>query len=169
MGKGSDASMNERRRHERFETDVKVQFYVSFDLQTKVDYQVKERPADPFSPTKYSAVSRNVSAEGLSFLSAKKLEPGNQLFMEVYVPSAKNPVRMEGEVRWCETIPAEERDEGGEEYITGVRIATVENSLVEKSIIIDPYHKIIWSVVLESIFGNFKHLMLKRKASSTKS
>ena len=90
------------------------------------------------------------------------MNPGDRLALEVYVPSAEKPVHMEGEVRWCQEVP-DQKSGGGPVFETGVKVFIVENTFVEKSIFIDQIHNVMWSVVLESIFGNFKHLMLKRK------
>ena len=156
-------SGRERRRHERYETDVKVEFYVSFDLKTKVDFCVEENVRHGAISRKYSAISRNVSAEGIAFESTKDLNPGDRLYMEVYVPTSKAPIHMEGEVRWCQ--PMHDPVEGKKIifYDTGVRIFSVEGSSVEKSLFYDKENCIIWSVVLESIFGSFKQLTLKPK------
>jgi hypothetical protein len=150
-----------RRKYDRYETDVKVQFYVSFDIQTKVDFRVKEKDKSEYSLNKYSALSRNVSVEGISFISEKKVNSGDVLFLEIFVPAAATPVRMEGQVRWCEAI--EPKQGKYPTYETGVRVVSVKGSAVEKTIFIDDVHKIAWSIVLESIFGSFKHLILKRK------
>lgn len=157
-------SGKERRRHERYETDVKVEFYVNFDLKTKVDFCVEEKVRSGALSRKYSAISRNVSAEGIAFESTKDLIPGDRIYMEVYIPKAKTPVHMEGEVRWCQ--PMRDPIEGKKVvfYDTGVKILFVENNSVEKSLVIDKENSILWSIVLESIFGTFKHLMLKTKA-----
>ena len=149
---------SERRRFDRFETEAKIEFRVTFDIRTKVDFAIQEGEA-VVSP-KYSALSTNVSAEGLAFQSEKSLLSGDKLLLEVYVPTADKPISMEGEVKWCRTATPQLFD-------TGVKIITVENNSVEKTISIDPAHMVVWSIVLESVFGNFKHLMLKRKTSST--
>ena len=82
---------------------------------------------------------------------------GDILDLEIYVPSAKEPIHMEGVVRWCN------RCIKGKKYNTGVKLTSVEGNPVDKSIILDSIHNVAWSIVLESVFGSFKHLMLKQK------
>ena len=65
---------------------------------------------------------------------------------------------MIGEVRWC--CPAASGKT--KDYETGILLTQVEGKNVEDSIIIDPVHKIAWSVVLETVFGKFKHIMVKK-------
>ena len=156
----TDFPGSDRRRHSRYDTDVQVKFYVSFDIETKVDYRVKDKTRQEYSSLKYNAVSHNVSVEGLAFYSEKKLTPGDILSLEVYIPSAATPVKMEGEVRW--SMAAEIDSKHYPKFETGVRILAVEGTAVEKSIFFDDVHKITWSIVLESVFGNFKHLILRR-------
>jgi hypothetical protein len=151
----------ERRRHERYETDLDIQFSVTFDVKTKIDFRVKKKKASPSFSEKYSAVSRNVSVEGLSFTSEKELQSGDMLSLDVYVPSASRPIKMEGQVRWCQV--SEEEWQRKKLYDTGVRILAVEGETVEKTIFTDSIHSIVWSIVLESVFGTFKHLILERK------
>lgn len=149
----------EKRKFDRFETDVKIDFYVSFDVRTKVDFRVKDPKQGTLSPQKYSAISQNISAEGMSFISGKKLEKGDGLVLDVFIPSANRPIRMEGSVRWCKTLPSGK--DKVQSFEAGVKLLTVNGSSVEKSISQDPVHRVTWSVVLESVFGNFKHLALK--------
>ncbi len=146
----------DRRHYDRYETDVKIQFHVSFDLETKIQFRVKQDAA--LSPETYTAVGVNVSVEGLCFRSTRQLERGAGLLLDVYVPSATTPIRMEGRVKWSQPS---EHQKG--EYETGVRLMTVNGDDVEKSIFTDNVHHIRWSIVLESVFGTFKHLVLEKK------
>jgi hypothetical protein len=148
----------ERRKYERYETDVKVQFYVTFDLETKIHFKVKEKDKGAFSPEKYSAVSKNISVEGICFMTEKRLSKGDLLALEVYVPSSTHAIHMQGEVRWCV------QEKGKRDvYETGVKILTVEGERVEKTIVFDEVHNIMWSAVLDLVFSSFKQLSLKRK------
>ena len=150
---------DERRRYDRYETDIKIQFYVNFDLKTNIKFRIKEKAKKEFSTEKHSAVGKNVSVEGLGFNSGKKLSQEDKLLLEVYVPSIKEPIVMEGVVRWCHPVKGEKGFE------TGVKVLTVNGESVEKTIFIDRIHNIAWSTVLESVFGGFKTSVLKRKKS----
>ena len=148
----------DRRQYTRYETDLKIQFFVTFDIKTKIHFQVKDKSKAGFSKAKYTAFSRNISAEGLAFRSEKKLEHGDILSLEVFVPSADKPIPMVGEVRWCTKMKETE------EYDTGVKLNEVEGMDVGESIVIDPIHRIAWSIVLETVFGEFKDMMLKKSS-----
>jgi hypothetical protein len=148
----------ERRKYERYETDLKVQFYVTFDLETKIHFKVKEKDKGDFSPEKYHAVSKNISVEGICFVTEKRLNKGDLLALEVYVPSSTQAIHMQGEVRWCV------QEKGKRDvYETGVKIFTVEGERLEKTIVFDEVHNIMWSAVLDLVFSSFKQLSLKRK------
>ena len=144
----------ERRKYDRYETEIKIQFYVSFDMETRIDFRVKDKSTENYSRQKYSAISRNISAEGVCFSSEKKLAEGDILALEVYIPAASDPITMGGEVKWSRRSNQKVKGEG-ELYDTGALLITVNGEPVEKSIVVDNIHNVVWSSVLESIFGNF--------------
>ena len=148
-------SSKDQRRYERYDTEVKIYFYVTYDVRTKVRFQIIDKKGKTSSP-KYTALSRNVSAEGLCFTSDKKLAPGDYLHLEVLLPGGKESVPMEGNVRWCQ------KSKTPKKYDTGVKLSYVNGESVEKSIYHDQAYQVIWSIVLESILGNFRILEQKR-------
>ena len=154
-------SNEDKRKYDRYEMDVKIQFYVNFDITTKIDFRIKEKEDKSFSQEKHSALSRNVSVEGLAFRSKKKLTRGDALMLEVFVPMNSKPIVMEGEVKW--SSPVEEEMVDRSLYETGVRILKVNSEPVEKTVFIDRDNRIAWSAVLESDFGGFKQSALKRQ------
>ena len=151
----------DKRRYERYDTEVKIYFYVTYDVRTKVRFKIVARNGKTSSP-QYSALSRNVSAEGLCFSSDKKLAPGDYLHLEVLLPGGKKSVPMEGEVRWCLRSPSSKK------YDTGVKLGYVSGESVEKSIYHDQAYQVIWSIVLESVLGNFRILEQKRRGIKAK-
>jgi len=156
-----------RRKYDRYETDLKIQFSVSFDVETKIDYRVKSRDAEKYPPQKYHALSRNVSAEGLCFTSKRKLNHGDQVLVEIFLPLSEAPIPMEGEVRWSRLFE-HQPDSGGPLYETGILLEKVDGRPVKESIFTDRENRIVWSTVLESVFGSFKHLARSRKNNSNK-
>ena len=69
--KGQDPFMNqppEKRKYERYDTELKLYFDRGFVVETKVKYQLLDKQNDKPISRKYAALSKNVSAEGLSFL-----------------------------------------------------------------------------------------------------
>jgi len=156
-----DGDFEEKRKFMRYDTDVKIQFYVSFDIHTKIDFQILDESGKGSNAKKYPAVSRNVNAEGLAFRSGKQLSKGDRLVLFVRVPKSDKAIRMEGEVRWCHAVG------NGRHYDTGIRVKEVEGNSVEKSIVYDTEHQIAWSIVLDSVFGSFKHALLKPQISKS--
>ena len=84
---GSD----ERRQYERYDTEVKIYFYVNYEIKTKVDYRVMDKGGEVPRDKKHHALSKDVSAQGMCFISNEKLNNGDQLYLEVYLPRAKKP------------------------------------------------------------------------------
>ena len=146
---------NDKRQYERYDTEIDIYFQVNYDVQTKVKYQKIDKTKGLLAAKKYSAISKNISAEGLCFRSERKLEIGDILYLEVYLPTEKDPIPMEGEVRWSQPIAD---SPGAQEFDTGVKILMVKGKSVTASIHFDKYHKIVWSVVLESVLGSFRIL-----------
>ena len=143
----------ERRKYPRYDTELKVYFQVKYDIKTRVEFEVVESIHPDDVAHKYSGLCNNVSAEGLCFASKKRLEKGDILLIEVYEPAVKNPVRMEGHVRWSERLPGDDEKEGV--FHTGVQLISVGNKLVSDSVYFDKKYKVMWSAVLESLFGTF--------------
>lgn len=153
-----DFKKDERRSHERYDTDLKIAFCVNFDLETKIKFQLKN---DKESQHIHTAFGHNINVEGLGFSSEVELKKGDMLLMDVFLPAIKTPIPMEGKVMWCSSSAADGGYVG--KYRTGVKISRVRGEDVEKTIVIDPANKVQWSIVLESVFGEFKKGILKSK------
>ena len=144
----------DRRRYPRYDTEVKVFFKVSYDVKTVVKFQLFDREKGIKLSKQYEALGKNVSVEGLRFSSEKELAIGESLWLEVYLPNQKEPIVMEGEVRWCKKIVdgASRRTP----YDTGVKIISVNGEFVPASIYRDEEYQVTWSILLESVLGNFR-------------
>lgn len=139
-------SSSDNRRYPRYDTEVKVHFYVPYELNVKVDFEVAEEGAQK---SRYSGVTKNISAGGLMFTSEKRLEKGGNLQMELYLPNAEKPIALSGDVRWSRPLPT------GLHFSTGVQITKVEGQTIENGIYYDQEHQVIWSPLLETVLGNF--------------
>ena len=155
----------EKRKFKRYNTDVEIYFDFIYDLETKVEFELIDKEGKKTLSDKYSAVSRNVSVGGLCFASSKRVKQGDLLHLEVYLPSAKEPIDMQGRVEWCKPVPPSyeerilEEMEGHRVFEVGVRLISVKEESVDESIHHDAAYDVDWSVVLESIFGNYRMLM----------
>jgi hypothetical protein len=154
----------ERRISQRYDTALKVYYQVAYDVKTKVRFQVVDDRHEKLRPRKYYGTSRNVSVNGLSFVSKKKLDRDDHIALEIYAPNTKSPVHMRGEVRWAHTIlgPSGKRIASR----VGVEIVSVEGKSVVRSLHYDKKYSVIWSVVLDSLFGNFKSMVRHLKHDS---
>lgn len=146
---------SERRRHPRYDAEMKVYFHVKYDIKTRVRFKVLKGDAEH----KYSGLCKNVSAEGLCFVARKRLTPGDLLLIEVYEPMLKTPAIMEAEVRWCRPSSGSKRKGGT--FQTGVRVVMVNGRFVRDTIYMDKEYKVVWSDVLDSLFGDFAAMIRK--------
>lgn len=147
---------HERRISQRYDTELKVYYQVAYDVKTKVRFQVLDSGQEQVQHRKYSGISKNVSVNGLCFESKKKLKRGDHILLEIYVPNVSVPIHMRGEVRWAHTISG----------VSGIRIASrvgvelisVEGKSVYRTLHYDKKYDVIWSVVLDSLFSDFKSM-----------
>lgn len=149
---------DEKRRHERREAQLEIRFDYKYDIETRVEYQLLKKGQEP-SPVKCYALSKNISASGICFVSKHQLKQGDCLRLEVYVPYAAEPVQMEGEVRWSDAVSDQEMAK--QTYQTGVLLTSVNGQSVAESIRYDKEYHVDWSIVLESVLGSFKDIILK--------
>ena len=147
----------ERRKYVRYDTDMKVYFHVKYDIKTRVKFKVIKGGEEH----KYSGLCKNVSVEGLCFVSNKELSNGDLLLLEVYEPIVKGPVIMEAKVRWCKKLPLDKK--GKQMFSAGVQIISVNGKSVPPSIHIEKEYRVAWSTVLDSLFGNFAAMIRKLK------
>jgi len=159
-------SRDEKRKYERYDSGLKIYFDFCYDVETKVKYQLVDRYKGKLLPQKYSAIGHNVSAQGLSFTSRKKLKKNDSLSLEIYLPTAQKPVHMQGQVRWSRKAPSTiTKTESKDIYLSGIQLTSVDEKSVTKSIYFDEDYQVTWSIVLESVFGNFRILAMKKLKS----
>ncbi|MEI8348669.1 MAG: PilZ domain-containing protein [Candidatus Omnitrophota bacterium] len=151
----------ERRKYSRYDTEMKIYYQVTYDIRTKVKFQVLDSENHKISLRKYSGLSKNISAEGLCFVTKKKLNKGDMVLLEVYVPNVRKPVQMEGRVQWTKKIPREPRHKGM--YHTGVKLVLIDGKPVNQSIHFDKKYNIFWDTVLDAVFGSFRKMVRKIK------
>ncbi|MFA5362936.1 MAG: PilZ domain-containing protein [Candidatus Omnitrophota bacterium] len=149
--------LKEKRKSPRYDTALKVYYRLDYDVKTKVRFQLVDAEKHKTSVRKYSGIGKNVSVDGLCFVSKKRLEKGDRILLEVYAPNTKIPVHMQGAVCWAHAVSE----------VSGIRVATrvgaeivsVEGKPVSRSLHYDKKYKVIWSIVLDSLFGNFKNMV----------
>lgn len=149
----------DKRKYQRYDSELSVYFNVNYDLKTKVIFWFLKQSKDPNSLPKYFAVSKDVSAQGLCFHSEHKLRKNTPLSMEVYVPKREEPVLMTGAVRWSK--PFSQKNVKGGRFYSGIKLLTVRDKKVEPTIYFDETYKVVWSNVLESIFGSYRQAAQK--------
>ncbi len=142
-----------RRKYPRYDTEMEVYFKVRYDTNIRVEFHVIDGHNEGDVAPKYFGLCNNVSVEGMLIVSKKHLIRDDLLMLEVYDPIIKNPVRMEGQVRWSEKCPgpSEEHDM----FYTGVQVAMVGGKPVGDTIYFDRKHQVAWSIILEALFGSF--------------
>ena len=153
----------EKRKSPRYLKKTDVLFQFAYDAGTKIKYRTFDGADDHHSP-KFSAISKNIGATGLCFTSGHKLKKGQKLHLEIYLPKLHSPIHMDGRVSWCGQSP--EAKKKSPRFDAGIKLTRVEGESVDKSVHLDKTYHIIWSNVLESIFGTFRKLMSAKAAKA---
>lgn len=149
---------SEKRQHTRYqpEENLRVDFY--YEVETKVKIEKKES-YQRFTP-KHSGMSKNFSVHGMCFASSLKLNRGDNLYLEVFLPLGNKPIKMEGRVCWSEGS-----GRTSQQYNTGVEIISVEGKDVDETVYHDETYGVDWSEVLESVLGQYRVLAQQEKES----
>lgn len=151
--------IRERRKYERYETELEILFRVKYCLQTKVSFSLLKPKVS--SEERYEGFTRNISVEGLRFFSSIKLNAGDLLYLELFLPKQKRPICMTGRVRWSRQLF--KVISRSVVYDTGVKLATIGSKKIAPTIHFEKKYGVYWSILLESIFGSFKKLVRKHK------
>ena len=144
---------SEQRKFKRYTTEVEGLFQVAYPLITNVNFQIIDQESGELHTSKYSAVSKNVGVEGICFTTSFRLNQGEHLYLEVFVNGKKDPIPMEGQVRWsrqCLQTTGKER-----QFDTGIKIITVKGQPVSETFQKDKADQVVWSGVLRMIFGEY--------------
>ena len=147
-------SLPNQRKFERYETQAQIYFCFSYDINAFVKYSLLDKIKHKIISKKYLALGKNVSAQGLCFASHQQLTVGDMLSMEVFLPGTKQPIPMEGEVRWSKALLNNPKHP--HRFDTGIKVVTVNGESVEATIHQDETYQLIWSVVLESVLGSYR-------------
>ena len=152
---------SDKRQSPRYEKHLQVSFGFPYgfpyDATTKLKYEVEEKAQEG----KFEGVSKNVCATGLCLTSSRRLEKGQHLHLEVYLPQGQQPIHMDGEVRWCDRSSLS--DAVPTLFDAGIQIQTVEGQSVDETVRLDDVHHVLWSNVLEAVFGTFRKLVQDEK------
>lgn len=141
-----------RRKYPRYNTELDVYFQVRYTVRLRVEFHILDGNREGDASTKYFGLCNNISAEGLLIVAKKQLLKDDILILEVYAPQSKNPIKMEGQVRWCAIAPGPNQEH--DMFYIGVQIISVDGKSVNDSIFFDKKHLVAWSAVLESLLGD---------------
>ncbi|MEI8013050.1 MAG: PilZ domain-containing protein [Candidatus Omnitrophota bacterium] len=147
-----------KRRNSRYVTNAKVEFRIEYDFRAEVSFKIDEEILDG-REQRYSGYSRDISVQGLSFETAKALEPGDILWIDLHLPNSQEVFSMHGEVCWCR--PSGLFPEDKCRFQAGVEILRVNGVEVAKTIYFDKTYNVIWSELLEKVLGTFARINRK--------
>jgi len=147
---------NTKRIYSRHSLKDKVHINFLYDFYAKVDVHSAEMPTKA-KVLKCHGVCKNISAEGLCFVSEKKLKKGEKLDLEFYVADSNSPIHMQGNVRWSKKVSGLEATYS--QYDTGLILTTIEGRAVGDSVYFDEKNQVYWSDVLELISREWKQFV----------
>ncbi len=100
--------------------------FVRLDLDTKVNFQIKEVEGEQVLAEQTQGRVKNISVEGVCFSTNIKLKPNTKIELEVMLPESKDKVKLTGEVAWSSSLQSKDSDK--QMYDTGVKIYNIEKS-----------------------------------------
>ena len=74
--------------------------YVRLDDSLKVNFQTQNKNQPGGLAEKVSAIIKNISVEGMCFNSDRKLESGEKIDIEIFLPNEAKPLHISGEIIW---------------------------------------------------------------------
>ena len=151
---------NGQRTYHRHSLKDKALVNFIYDFRAKVDVRSADASIKP-TALKCHGVCKNISAEGLCFVSAKRLKRGEKLDLEFYVADCNPPLHMQGNVRWSKEASGSRPAHS--QFDTGLKLTTIEGRAVGDSIHFDETYKLYWSDVLELISGKWKQFIKLKK------
>ncbi len=73
-------------------------------IRLEVPIELKYIVEDDPSQTRIRAATKDLSCDGLRFISEHKIDKGSMLDINLAIPSANNPVHIKGKVIWSKKI-----------------------------------------------------------------
>ena len=104
--------------------DAEKRRYIRRDSETRINFDIKGGIAKKAPSDKASALIKNLSVEGICFTSDKELKKGASLALEIFLPSQREPLHLEGKVVWSKPARGEKGKEDG--FEVGVKLFTIE-------------------------------------------
>ena len=151
---------SEQRKSQRYSTEVEVLFQVAFPLKTQMSFQIIDPESGERNTNKYPAISKNIGVDGLCFTTSFRLEQGEHISLEVFLEGKKDPIPMEGQVRWSrQSAFSTAKDR---KFDAGIKIISVKGQMVSETFQYDEEKQVVWSGVLQTIFGDFKEEAKKK-------
>ena len=151
---------SEQRKSQRYSTEVEVLFQAAFPLKTEMSFQIIDPESGERNTNKYPAISKNIGVDGLCFTTSFRLEQGEHIFLEVFLEGKKDPIPMEGQVRWSRQSAFSAGKE--RKFDAGIKIISVKGQEISETFQYDEGHQAVWSGVLQTIFGDFKEEAKKK-------
>jgi len=150
------------RKYKRHKISEDIQDNVFYNVKTKMEFHI-----DSYGGIeKYTAYTKNLSVEGLCFISDKKLDKGIPVHLSLFLPKFNEEVCMDGQVKWSKSFSRVDKNyldiKSDDVFETGMRILMVNGCPVFESIHYDELFHLQWSALLESVFGKYRLLMDKR-------
>ncbi len=148
----------DKRKSCRYATDATLKFRIAYDFSVKVSFKVDEEIQEGREQD-YTGFSKDISVCGLSFETAKALEPGDVLWIDLQLPNSEDVFSMKGEVCWCRSIGVFPDNKPC--FRAGIEISEINGVDVEQTVYFDKAYNVAWSELLERVLGTFAKINRK--------
>lgn len=100
--------------------------YVRLDDNLKVNFQTQNKNQPGGLAEKVSAIITNISVEGVRFNSDRKLEIGEKIDIEIFLPNETKPLHISGKVVW--SCQLQDLQDQKIMFESGVKLFAIEKS-----------------------------------------
>ncbi len=97
--------------------------YLRLDASARVNVKSKKKGTKKPS-AEAQALAKNMSIEGICFISDKKLSPGKAAEVEIYLPGERKPLHIHGDIVWTRKV----KKGGKAAFESGIKLATIQDS-----------------------------------------
>jgi len=115
-------SMMKKRR----ERSSEKRKYMRLNVETRIDLRAYDGDKSKDDIVPVAAMSKNISIDGIRFISDRELTPGSKMGVEIFLEDDADPVHIHGEVVWSEKIKT--RKGADASYESGMRLLTIDKS-----------------------------------------
>jgi c-di-GMP-binding flagellar brake protein YcgR len=99
--------------------------YFRLDVSAKVVFKVKDKKTLNLPREAYESFSKNISIEGVCFISPTAPKLHKAIELKIYLPGEKRAINLVGKTKWCRVV---KKEDGEKVFEVGVELSTISKT-----------------------------------------